>query len=365
MTSARCILVVLAVLQATALAVEPSLWPVPDWPAADDPQSAGLSSSALKEYRNWLERKAGGEPFGSAIIRYGRIALEIYGSGATPSSAWDIGSIRKAVGSTVLGMAINEGIISVDQQVYEIWPPILSTGHEKDKAIRVRDLFRSCSGWKRSERPGVKWAYNNAAFTASGAVLGRAYHLPNDELAPLVRKRVAEPIGAAGWRCYHSSRPFDANYSNPGPKLTIESSIRDLARFGYLWLRQGEWHGRQLVPRNYIRAATTNQAQEAGGHYGYCWFVNDNKALLPSVPADAYYHVGNGQKNRRTVLLIVPSLDLIAIIGTDVSRYDITAQYDSVPVTRIDEWMREVLKYLVTAGQPASQEEHTGATSAP
>ena len=85
MVSAQCIFVFLAGLQTAVLTADASIWPIPDWQTADDPQSVRLSSSALKEYGSWLEHKAGGEPFGSAIIRYGRIAFEIYGSGATPS----------------------------------------------------------------------------------------------------------------------------------------------------------------------------------------------------------------------------------------------------------------------------------------
>lgn len=318
-------------------------WPGGEWSKAA-PEEVGLSRARVDAYLSWLTSKAGGEPFGTVIVRYGRIAIEHYGSGATSASAWEIGSIRKAVGSSLLGMTIEEGKLKLDTPAHQLWPEILNAGSEdKDRSILVRHLFESTSGWKRPEAPGTKWVYNNAAFTAGQVLLGRVYRLPDDQIAPLAKSRIADPIGASSWHCYHYPNKFSDSYGNPGPKLAVDSTLPDLARFGHLWLHGGEWDGKQIIPKDYVREATRNQVAAAGGHYGFCWFVNDAQKLLPNAPDDTFFHVGNGKDNRRTVLAVIPSLDLVATVGTNAEKFDITSGYKSEPVPHVNEWIGKVL----------------------
>lgn len=311
------------------------LWPIPDWQAATSTEKSGFSSEGLAAYGEWLKKKAGAKPYGTLIIRHGRIAFEQYGGGGTADSRWEIGSIRKSVYSSLLGMAIREGKLSLDTIVYDVWPEIYTlTGQEKDKSIRVRHLATATSGWKIEAQPDERWLYHNLAFSAGHAVIGRAYKLPEDKVAPLVETRIQNQIGAKSWKVYHY--PEDWN-KTPGPKLAIDSNLRDLARYGYLWLRKGEWNGRQIVPASYVEQASRNQVAHLGAHYGYLWFTNDGRALLPDAPPDAYFHTGSGRPNRKTVLFICPSLDLIALVGTDKEVYDIDSS------SAVNEWVREIL----------------------
>lgn len=338
LSSAGYIALITSVITAGSLSGE-EVWPEQKWPKAA-PETVGISSPKLDTYISWLSSKAEGEPFGTIVIRYGKIAVEYYGDGADASSKWEIGSIRKAVGSALLGIAIEEGRLSLETKVYDVWPEILQTG--KDREIEVKHLFESTSGWKRSEAPGTEWVYNNAAFTAGGTVLGRVYQLPEDKIGPLAKRRIADRIGASSWRCYHYPGDFSTGAGNPGPKLAIDSNMRDLARFGYLWLRKGRWNGEQIIPESYVVEATRNQVAHLNRHYGFCWFVNDGRKLLPNAPEDAYFHVGNGRDDRRTVLMVIPSLDLIAAVGVHAAKYDITSGYRSEPVENVDEWISKI-----------------------
>jgi CubicO group peptidase (beta-lactamase class C family) len=324
------------------------VWPVPDWQRASSPEEAGMSRAGLERYVAWLRSKAEGEPFGTIIVRSGKIVREYYGSGAGAGSKWEIGSIRKSVTSALLGMAIAEKKLSLDTVVYDVWPEISRiTGAEKDKQIRMRHLATNTSGWMTASRPGETWLYNNAACTAGGAVIGRVYGMKEDRIAPLVAERIARKIHA-GWDCYHYDQKLSpGSHRQPGPKLAIDSNLRDVARYGYLWLREGEWNGVQIIPREYVREARRNQVAGLGGHYGYWWFTNDGKALLPGAPDDAFFHVGNGKNNRRTVLLVVPSLDLVVVVGTGAGAYDITSGYESQPVGKVDEWICKILEALL------------------
>jgi len=345
LSSTGYIALITSLITAGSLSGE-EIWPDREWSEAS-PETIGMSSSELDAYISWLSSKAGGEPFGTIVVRYGKVALEYYGDGADASSAWEIGSIRKAVGSALLGAAIEEGKLSLETNVYHVWPEILQT--EKDKGIKVKHLFNSSSGWKRHEAPGTKWVYNNSAFTAGGMVLGRIYQLPEDKIAPLAKRQIADRIGASSWHCYHYPGDFSASSGNPGPKLAIDSNMRDLARFGYLWLRKGKWSGEQIIPESYVREATRNQVTHLNKHYGFCWFVNDGRILLPNAPEYAYFHVGNGKDDRRTVIMVIPSLDLVAAVGVHALKYNITSGYKSEPLENVNEWISKVISGVYNA----------------
>jgi CubicO group peptidase (beta-lactamase class C family) len=237
------------------------IWPIPGWEESKLPEEVGMSQVKLNDYISWLCSKAEGEPFGTIIVRLGKIACEYYGSGANIDSKWDIGSIRKSVTSALLGMTIEEGKLSPGAIIYDVWPEIYTiTGKSKDKKIKMRHLANMTSGWMTDKSAGEEWLYNNAACTAGNAVIGRVYNMPEDKIVPLVEERIRDKIQAASWDCYHYTDDFSpGNYGHPGPKLAIDSNMRDMARYGCLWLREGQWNGEQLIPRSYVIQAHRNQ----------------------------------------------------------------------------------------------------------
>ena len=319
-------------------------WPTPEWTRAGLSASVGFSDTGLAKYREWLQSNVDSKPWGTVIIRHGLIVFEEYGAGGTRDTAWEVGSLRKSIYSALVGMAIEEGKISLDSEVWKIWPPIYDlTKKDKDKRVLYRHLIGSTSGWRTQAGPGEEWRYSNVAFTAGHAVLARLYGLPDDKLAPLVEERLKRPLGAYSWRAWHYSEGWD---KQPGPKLAVDSNLRDLARYGYLWLRKGQWNGRQLVPVAWIAQASRNQSAALGAHYGYLWMTNDGQALLPSVPADAYFHTGTGGE-RRTVLLVCPSLDLVAVIGHHKDAYNLTPvdinELKGRPLMGVDNWISVVM----------------------
>jgi CubicO group peptidase (beta-lactamase class C family) len=70
-------------------------------------------------------------------------------------------------------------------------------------------------------------------------------------------------------------------------------SAIDMARFGLLTLRNGNWDGKQLIDSNWIKLSTT--PTPANTEYGFMnFFLNRDKKFLPSAPASSYAHIGNG-----------------------------------------------------------------------
>jgi CubicO group peptidase (beta-lactamase class C family) len=119
----------------------------------------------------------------------------------------------------------------------------------------------------------------------------------------VLREQVMDPIGAGSrWR-WHGYR--NSWIELDGQKMQSVSGgghwgggmfidAWDMARFGYLFLRQGQWNGRQLISREWIAKARTPGVDNP--EYGYCnWFLNTGRKALPSAPESSVTFRGNGQ----------------------------------------------------------------------
>jgi CubicO group peptidase (beta-lactamase class C family) len=83
----------------------------------------------------------------------------------------------------------------------------------------------------------------------------------------------------------------------------------DMARFGYLFLRNGKWKDRQLVSEKWIGMART--PGPANENYGYAnWFLNTNRKSIPSAPASAVYFEGNGSN----IIYVDWDNDVVAVV---------------------------------------------------
>ena len=126
-----------------------------------------------------------------------------------------------------------------------------------------------------------------------------------------------DPIGASPtWRWY--------GYENSWVELDGEAvqsvsggghwgggmfiNARDMARFGLLTLRRGRWKDKQILSEEWVRLATT--PTPAQPTYGFMnWFLNTERKYLPSAPAAAFAHVGNGTN----VIYVDPENDLVVV----------------------------------------------------
>jgi CubicO group peptidase (beta-lactamase class C family) len=75
-----------------------------------------------------------------------------------------------------------------------------------------------------------------------------------------------------------------------------------------LYLRRGNWNGKQLVSEKWIRLATT--PCEIRPDYGYMWWLNTNQTRYPGVPASAFAALGSGT----SICLVDPDDDLVVVV---------------------------------------------------
>jgi CubicO group peptidase (beta-lactamase class C family) len=259
--------------------------PVPglEWEAAD-PVAAGFDAAALAELV--AEAEAAGSNC-LLVSRGGRIVGEWYWNGTDPGTTQEVFSASKSVTSTLVGLAAADGALRVDQPA-STW--ITEWADTPSAEVTVEDLLSNDSGRQYDARtdygdmavrapdktafsialgqdaePGAVWQYNNSAIQTLEAVLERS---TGTDMADFAEQRLFGPIGMTA-----SGIKRDAA-GNPLAFMGVETNCRDLARFGTLALRDGNWGGEQVVPAAWFEAATGAPSQELNSAYGYLWWLN-------------------------------------------------------------------------------------------
>ncbi len=279
--------------------------PVPgaEWDTAD-PASVGLDAAKLDELS--AQAEAGGSNC-LVVVREGKIVEEDYYSGtdaATPQEVW---SATKSYSSTLVGIAQDEGLLSVDDLATD---SIVEWAGTPSADITVRNLLANDSGrhWDyetdylkmaggaadktqfaidlgQDAPPGTTWEYNNSAIQTLDRVLTKATGTSPAEFA---QEKLLGPIGMAD-----STMTKDAT-GNTLTFMGLQSTCRDMARFGVLMLNRGNWGGDQIVSEAWVDDATGQASQPLNGSYGYLWWLNrpgvgagGDQATTGSAPGDA------------------------------------------------------------------------------
>jgi CubicO group peptidase (beta-lactamase class C family) len=302
-------------------------WPTSYWEEAN-PQEMGLQDDLL-----WLAdetiRRNLSNVYSLLVIRNGAIVFERYYQGYDRSSLFDVRSITKSFTSTLIGIAVKEKYIpDLDQKVFDYFPEYREPNLDPRKAaITIRDLLTmkpglswdeglsfgqlsSSNNWVQyilnlpmKEEPGLVFNYGSAASHLLSELIGRATGTTTLEFA---QGQLFSPFGIS--RFHWESDPTGVILGFVGLSLTV----RDLAKLGLLYIRQGIWNEDQILTPEYVRAATT--AWSSGGFpeeaaYGYQWWV------LPSEAHPVYFAAGYGGQ----YLWVVPDLNLIAVTTAEPS----------------------------------------------
>ena len=130
------------------------------------------------------------------------------------------------------------------------------------------------------------------------------------------------------------------------PAYHFSLTARDMARFGYLFLRGGAWKGRQLIPRDWVTESTTSYSDTGGGGgYGYLWWVNG----FPGVSVPNYSARGALGK----YIIVVPERDLVVVYQNHTEFPDDAAAYSPDRLQRLPnvsaEHMGGLLKRILDA----------------
>lgn len=229
------------------------------------------------------------------VVLHGDTLLyEYYGKGFLDTSRFNVFSMTKAYLSTLTGIAVGEGKIqSIDQSIGDYLPWCRDSALCK---ITIRHLLQMTSGLKSSEGylnpwatstklyygdqtsrvvhalklrrpPGTQYAYQNINSQLLGMVVRRAVGKP---LSHYLSEKIWQPLGMeadAGWSLAEGTDDEKAF-------CCLNARARDFARFGLLVLNEGNWQGRELIPRDWIKQVSSiDTAQGAINRYHFNWFL--------------------------------------------------------------------------------------------
>ena len=282
---------------------------------------------------------ARGDPAG-IVVRRGYIVAE-WGDTRRVDMTF---SVTKSFLSTVVGLAVDRGMIRsvhdpVDPYVAPVFVlppegggrgsggfggtgPVRLFDDERERRITWDHLLRQTSDWEgtlwgkpdwadrplqdprewltrpRAE-PGAAFEYNDVRVNLLALAALNVWRRP---LPEVLREHVMDPIGASPtwrWTGYENSWVLMdgaavqsvSGGGHWGGGMFI--SARDMARFGLLALRRGRWRDRQILSEAWVRMART--PTPAQPNYGFMnWYLNTERRQLPSAPASAVVHLGNG-----------------------------------------------------------------------
>lgn len=317
-------------------------WPGDKW--VDRPAGeSGLNQARLEQARDYA--LTGG---GSGIIIHRGQAVMRWGD---QRQTYDLKSTSKSIGGTVLGLALQDGLVtSLDESAIKIHPTF-GTPPDSNKAtdwlprITLLMLANQTAGFAKRGgyepllfEPDTKWHYSDCGPNWLAECMAIKY---GRDLNEVLFDRVFDQIGITPkdlrWR-RHQYRPRTFNgVARREFGSGFHANVTAMARIGYLYLRDGWWRGEKILPREFIDAIrnpsphlqtlkTHEQEKygEAAPHYGMLWW-NNRDGTLAGLPKDATWSWGLYD----SLILVVPSLDLVvARAGKSLKRKGWSGHYD-------------------------------------
>jgi CubicO group peptidase (beta-lactamase class C family) len=276
-------------------------------------------------------------PANGLITRHGYIVAE-WGE---PKSVDMTFSVTKTFLTTVVGLAWQRGLIrDVDDYARDYMPPgvdLFEAPH--NQAIKWDHLLRQTSDWqgtlwgkpdwadrpegqnaadwpkRKLYEPGTHFKYNDVRMNVLALA---ALHVWRRPLPDVLRDEIMEPIGASStwrWHGYENSwidldgRKVQSMTGGGHWGGGLFINAYDMARFGYLFLRNGKWKDRPIISEKWIEMARTPGS--ANDTYGYAnWYLNTGRKALPSAPETAVYFQGNGAN----IVYVDWENDIVAVV---------------------------------------------------
>jgi len=320
------------------------------------PEAEGVDSAAVLSLVGALEQRVDAV-HSIMLLRHGRVVAEGWWAPYAPGDLHLMYSVSKSFTSTAVGLAVQEGRLSVDDKVLSFFPDLAPANPAAQmKNMRVRDLLRMTTGHEhdsaplmraRSDgaatrafletdvehKPGTHFLYDSGGPYVLAAIIQR---LTGTTVEDYLQPRLFEPLGI-GLHSWGRS-PEGVDFGDGGISLRTE----DLAKFGQLYLQKGIWNGRRLISEKWVEAATSRQTSngsDPNGNwdqgYGYLFWMDK----LPGFRADG----AEGQ-----FCIVLPEYDVVLAVTGGTSN--MAGVMDTVW-----QYLPPALRYMALPPNPAAQ----------
>ncbi len=289
---------------------------------ASTPEDEGIPSEYIEQFFEELAASPAIRPHSVMLLRHGKLIAQGSFKPYSPAYPHMMFSLSKSVTGMAVGIAIGEGLLSLDEKIIDIFPEKgVMFRSPRINSITVRHLLNMTSGIKFNEagsfvekdwvkafltsdcifEPGSEFSYNSMNSYLLSAIVRKKTGMG---LVEYLTPRLFAPLGIedADWE----TCPLGIEKGGWGLSL----HIADMAKLGQLYLQGGRWdvgsETRQLIPEEWIRESTKVQTppRENNHPVGYGYQVWDFHAT------DAYQYNGVfGQ-----YVIVLPKRDMVVAI---------------------------------------------------
>ncbi len=338
-----------------------NVYPGAEW-SEISPEKAGINREKLRNLEQYLfpekldeKTRQGIRTDAVVIVRGGNIVFERYARDFHRNRKHLVWSVTKSFVNTLVGMAVADGKLRIEDNAAKYYPALSASGKD---AILIDHLLRMSSGLYWSEGyessplkssvvamlytrgrndmaafaaaqdlvypPGTHWYYSSGTSNILTALVRNVYNSPtgsgqeSDKFEDLIFNRLFKSIGMR-----YTTLERDGAGTPVGSSY-LYTTARDLARFGYLYLHDGMWQGRRILPEKWVRYTTTMapayyttelNPEDAKDNPGAQWYINvgiperGQQPPWPDAPADTFAALGHWGQS----VYVIPSLDMVAV----------------------------------------------------
>ncbi|MFC2052981.1 serine hydrolase domain-containing protein [Chloroflexota bacterium] len=303
----------------------------PSWPVST-PEEQGLDSEILAAMLAKIEE----EDYkidSVLVVRNGYLVLDAYVHPFRPGDTHNLYSVTKSVLSALIGIVLEQDYIeSLDQHVLDFFPDREVKNLDDDKAdMTLEHLLTMTSGLECRDSylynnrgleemhktddwiqyvldlpmetpPGTKFEYCNGASMLLSAILQEATGVSALEYA---QEYLFGPLGLRDVQWYDSPNGITVGYSR------LHMRPQDMAKIGYLYLKNGFWNEELVVPSEWVAVSTRTQvpAGTLQKGYGYHWWV---------APPQMFLALGYGGQ----FVFVIPEKDMVVAFTSSLEESD-------------------------------------------
>lgn len=310
-------------------------WPTEDWPRAE--VDSRVDRPALEALLDRPFTKPEPEDLDRThavvIVQNGAIVGERHADDVKPDDAFLSWSIAKSITNALVGILVREGRLDIMQSI----PVKEWTADDPRSRITIDQMLRMVDGLRFREaehlgggsvryypeeesdvipmlfghgkkdvagfaatlpylaEPETRWNYNSGASNLLSRLVGETVGGGADGMLGFMRRELFGPLGM---------RSADPKFDEAGHFIGsshCKCSARDFARFGYLYLRDGVWDGRRILPEGWVDYSRTPGRLSENQYGAHFW----------TIPGSLGLFAGNGAWGQR--ILISPKLDLVVV----------------------------------------------------
>jgi CubicO group peptidase (beta-lactamase class C family) len=303
-------------------------WPTGGW-RTSLPEEQGMDSQTLAEMLDAIGERAY-DVDSVTVVRNGYVVADATVYPFEPDSVHVVHSCTKSIVSALIGIAIDQGTIEgVDQPILEFFPERSVANLDTNKQMMTLEhVLTMAGGWEcrdsylyrwrglremersqdwvqhvldlpMTEEPGTTFEYCNGGSFLLSAILQET---TGTSALAFAEEHLFGPLGISDVVWPSNPQGISIGWGE------LRMRPHDMAKIGYLYLKEGRWEGEQVVPADWVAVSTRKHIDATlQDGYGYQWWVADG---------GVYMALGYGGQ----FIIVVPDKDMVVVFTSQLEE---------------------------------------------